>query len=728
MLTPQRFLVSGAVAAGCIGVATAAHAQGTQDAPERSVPEIVVVESANRTSRNDITPGESAAPVPDAMEVLTRLPGANVNRNGPLSGQAQYRGLFGPRMTVTVNDMRVTPGGPNWMDAPLHYMPAGLTERVTMTRGIAPVSAGPGIGGLIEAEAKGSEFTATADWRVDGNAVVSLMSNEGTAASAVVALANHSHRMHAIASDEEGDAIESATGVIGATSHERATRGLAYGYRWDDGEVGIEYSHTDTGSTGTPSLPLDINLFDTERVNAELHTRLRGADVTLRVFSTDILHAMDNYTLRDTPDFSSLPLPPFAGDDRRFVDVAADAVGFIADATLDAAGGRLSVGVDGNSETHSAVVLDPDFAPFFVENFNDAEQDFVGAFAEWYGDLNARWSMELGARYSRVESDAGPVDAFPAQLADMNPAMFGPGTPPFAVRMLRERFNAGSRAVTDDNVDVVAKLDYRLDTDLTLGFGYGRKTRSPIYIERYLWIPLEVNSGLGDLNNYVGNVNLSPESSDQLELSLDWSFENGYLAPRLFYRSVDDYIQGVASTDPLVVAVSANANGDPTPLEFANVDAELYGFDLVGRYAFSETLRLDATVNFVRGNRTDVDDVLYRIAPPNARLSLTADLGAWSLTVESVLVAEQDRISRALVLDEPRSVDTATSGYGLLNFYGRWRAADNVSVRFGVENLLDKQYASHLAGFNRVSNSSVPVGARVPGTGINGFGQVQLRW
>lgn len=306
MLTPQRFLVPGALAAGCIGVATAAHAQGTQDEPDRSVPEIVVVESANRTSRNDITPGESAAPVPDAMEVLTRLPGANVNRNGPLSGQAQYRGLFGPRMTVTVNDMRVTPGGPNWMDAPLHYMPAGLTERVTMTRGIAPVSAGPGIGGLIEAEAKGSEFTATADWRVDGNAVVSLMSNEGTAASAVVALANHSHRMHAIASDEEGDAIESATGVIGATSHERATRGLAYGYRWDDGEVGIEYSHTDTGSTGTPSLPLDINLFDTERVNAELHTRLRGADVTLRVFSTDILHAMDNYTLRDAPDFSSL--------------------------------------------------------------------------------------------------------------------------------------------------------------------------------------------------------------------------------------------------------------------------------------------------------------------------------------------------------------------------------------------------------------------------------------
>ena len=48
------------------------------------------------------------------------------------------------------------------------------------------------------------------------------------------------------------------------------------------------------------------------------------------------------------------------------------------------------------------------------------------------------------------------------------------------------------------------------------------KTRAPSYIERYLWIPLNVNAGLGDGNNYIGNIDLDPEWSNQFELGLDW--------------------------------------------------------------------------------------------------------------------------------------------------------------------------------------------------------------
>ncbi|MDZ7685421.1 MAG: TonB-dependent receptor [Gammaproteobacteria bacterium] len=272
------------------------------------------------------------------------------------------------------------------------------------------------------------------------------------------------------------------------------------------------------------------------------------------------------------------------------------------------------------------------------------------------------------------------------------------------------------------------KFDYAFDPSLRLGFGYGRKTRSPLYLERYLWIPLEVNSGLGDFNNYVGNPDLEPETSDQLEVSLDWTFDNGHLAPRVFDRSIDDYIQGVTSTDPLVNAVSGAANGDPTPLQFANVEAELYGFDIIARYQFADNWRLDATLNFVRGKRTDISDNLFRIAPLNGRLALTAELGDWSFTTESVLVASQDKISRAIVTNEPRSVSTDTPGYGIVNFYSHWRAADNLSIRFGVENVFDKTYANHLSGFNRVDNSSVPVGARIPGAGVNVFGQLQVSW
>jgi iron complex outermembrane receptor protein len=226
------------------------------------------------------------------------------------------------------------------------------------------------------------------------------------------------------------------------------------------------------------------------------------------------------------------------------------------------------------------------------------------------------------------------------------------------------------RNVRDDNVDLVIRFDYQASDSLLLGVGYGRKTRSPMYVERYLWIPLEVNSGLGDLNNYVGNVNLEPEVSDQLEFSLDWTFASGFLRPRLFHRAVDDFIQGVASNDPVVIAVSGNANGDPTPMLFTNVDAERYGFDLVARIRFSGKLSLDGTVISVRGKRTDVSDNLFRIAPLNARVALTTEMGDWSLTAESVTVAEQDKISRELVENEPLGVWLPGPG---LNAFGQVR-------------------------------------------------------
>ena len=692
------------------------------------VPEVIVLESSRESGSVDITPGASAAPAPDAMEILSRVPGASVNRNGALSGQAQYRGLYGPRMTVTVDKMHVTPGGPNWMDSPLHYLPAGRAKLIRVTRGIAPVSAGPGFGGLVEAESKASRYGDGEDFEIQGDITLSAMESDGEAISGLIGAGNQAHRVHIFASREEGDDYEFADGVVGGTGYERDTYGFGYGFAHGDTEINFDYGHTDTGASGTPALPLDIRFFDTDRFNFGVTHAFEQAELRAQVYYTDVSHGMDNFTLRTAPDFSSLMLPPFLGDDKRLVDVESDALGFNLIAALDAQGGELLLGVDGNFETHDAQVTDPDFAPFFVNNFNDATQDRVSVFAEWSGDLSTQLAVEVGLRYSQVESDAGAVDAFPARLADMNPSMWPMGTPPFAVRMLRERFNAQDRRKTDDLIDGVIKFDYRVNDSLAVGFGYGRKTRAPSYVERYLWIPLEVNAGLGDLNNYVGNVDLEPEESDQIELSMEWSFSRGYVAPRFFYRAVDNFIQGEASSDMVTNMVSGGANGDPTPLQFANVDAVLYGFDMVARYELSKQWVLDATVNYVRGERDDIDDNLYRIAPLNGRLALTYANSTWSLTTEAILVDEQDKLSQTIVLNETRSSNATTPGYGLLNIYGEWRALEGVQLRVGVENLLDKAYTNHLAGFNRTLNSDVPVGQRLPGKGRNLFAQVAYTW
>jgi iron complex outermembrane receptor protein len=192
----------------------------------------------------------------------------------------------------------------------------------------------------------------------------------------------------------------------------------------------------------------------------------------------------------------------------------------------------------------------------------------------------------------------------------------------------------------------------------------------------------------------------------------------------LYVRQVDNYIQGVpfdatvGVADTLVEMVAASS-GDPTPLRWDNVDARLYGFDLDAGYDFGGPLRVDGVLNYVRGERRDIDDNLYRIAAPNLTLGLTWDTQDWSATLEARAVAEQDEVSRT-------NSESATDGYVVLSAYGDWEIREGVRLAAGIENLLDHVYQDHLAGYNRNGFGDVPVGERIPGAGRGVFVRLSL--
>jgi iron complex outermembrane receptor protein len=52
----------------------------------------------------------------------------------------------------------------------------------------------------------------------------------------------------------------------------------------------------------------------------------------------------------------------------------------------------------------------------------------------------------------------------------------------------------------------------------------------------------------------------------------------------------------------------------------------------------------------------------------------------------------------------------------------------DLSITAGVENIFDREYQNHLSGINRVANSDVAVGQRVPGTGRSFFAALQYRF
>ena len=144
-----------ALACAPVKPAGAATSDDVGTGQEAEIEEIIV--SGQQLTTQAATIAVEREIVVDAAEAFGRLPGADRNKNGRLTGIAQYRGMFGDRVSVTIDGLGVISGGPNAMDAPLSYVSPMITEELNLERGVPGVASAPeAIGGHVDARQPGS--------------------------------------------------------------------------------------------------------------------------------------------------------------------------------------------------------------------------------------------------------------------------------------------------------------------------------------------------------------------------------------------------------------------------------------------------------------------------------------------------------------------------------------------------------------------------------------------
>jgi iron complex outermembrane receptor protein len=683
-------------AAAFAALSLAAGAVAGQPADPAVVDTVIV--TGTRTvdaTRQGVVPDAAPMQGGDLTYATARVPGGARIANGELSGQMQYRGLFGERLNLRVDGQRFASGGPNLMDPVFHYAPAPLVATVQVDRGVSPVSAGPGLAGGANAVFKRTDY-ATGDATHFGYDVTlgGRSVNDSLSTGGVVGMATRRWRVNLLGALETGEDTRFGDGVIGGSGFERDVYGISAGVRTKAGEFTLDVRRQNTGQTGNPPFPMDIQFFDTDFARLGYATDLGAVRLEAAVHYTDVAHGMDNFSLRPPPP-AMRTRATFADADTRGAEVAAAVAAF---------GGELRVGGDVEAVEHDVRITNPGNAAFFVTPFPEVSLDRSGVFAEWTGDVGP-FRAELGTRVDRNSYEAGE-------------AIVGPALP-MGPRLLADAFNAADRDGDDTTVDAVARFWTPREDGVSLRATLARKQQMPGYIQRYGWLPINASGGLADGNIYVGDLGLTPETAWIAEIGVDYADDRAYFRPTLFLRRIDDYIQGVPWDDTPGVADStvemiAAMNGDPTPLVWANVDALLYGFDLDGGYDFDGPLRLDGVLSYVRGERRDIDDDLYRVAPPSLTLALTWEGRRWSATVEGRGVAEQSDVSRT-------NDEEATDAYAVFNLYGEWEVRPGLRLAAGVENLLDEVYRDHLSGYNRNGFGDVAIGERLPGPGRGAF-------
>lgn len=621
---------------------------------------------------------------PDLADWLTSVPGANINSNGPITGIAQYRGLYGDRVATSIDGHPVIGAGPNAMDTPLSYSTPLIVDSMTVYRGIAPVSAGINtLGGAIEVKMRKAETMNSEATALSGDVQAGYRSNNSAKTlSAVTNIAKGDVAILLYGNSQTGDSMESGDGVvIDPTDFDKVQFGGDIRYNKDDNEVGLSYHYTDTNDSGTPALPMDIEYIESHRITVDGAFSLNDWQGEWQLGYMDADHGMTNHLMRENNNLAMF----------RRNNATAETTDFKMELNKAFSFGELVFGVDGYFATHDSVITNENNAMFEVVNFNNVEDNRYAIYSEWQNKFD-QTSVQLGVRLKRAEANAGEVSS---SMAMMNPMM----------KMLQDKFNNAEREVSDNNVDIALITDTKLSESLSFYAGLGLKNRALSYQARYLWMPMESTGGLADGNTYIGNIDLKSETAYQADLGLTYQTKDVMISPHIFYQSIDDYIQGT----PVMLGMNQQ-------LQFTNVDAKLYGVDLNGYYNITDALQLSTIVSYVEGERRDIDDHLYRIAPLNGQVNVSYTADSWIVKTSLVMAAKQNKVSTT-------NSEQKTSGYGVINIDAQYYVNNDLTLRLGIDNLLDKNYQNHLGGYNRVKGSDIPVMSRLPREGISAWAE-----
>ena len=634
---------------------------------------------------------------PDLRSQLSQIPGVSVNGNGLISGIVQYRGLYGDRLKLKIDGIEITGAGPNAMDGPLSHA-LGNRQEVVLYQGIAPVSvAYETLAGAIEIRDAAPLFGESSEWGTLSSLSGSgFANNKAKMLGMIVAAANNKNYLSFQGQYQDASSYESGNGLlVPSTFYERSGLKLSLARHTDDYKVDFLIGSRNTNESGTPALAMDILFVDSlwYKLGVAKHISTDW-QAKIKLFGNQNEHVMNNFALRDAPSLAAY----------RENTVDSKATGVDLDFIQDSSGNNWSLGANYYSQVHNSRISNPNNTAFFIQNFTDIQREVISLYAEY--DMTAKSKddvhWQLGSRVSNIGYDSGNVGS---NMAMMNPN----------VAELVAGFNQAERDLSFDLVDVVVKAKTQISESLLATFSLGRKERAPIYSELYSWFPRGVSAGLADGRNYLGNLALKKETAQQLDVGLQLQRGGLTIMGNVFYQNIDNYIIGVPSLNMSANMIAGMMASQP-PLQWDNRRAKLHGADLYMSKLLASHWQASLSAQWVQGKLAEAIEgeryALYRIAPFSGNIALHWDKNELGVSLALSLAAAQDDVSSL-------QNETRTAGYGVWNLNVHYQASSALSLNLVAENLLDKEYAQHLGGINRVTGSAIDVGQKVPEIGRN---------
>ncbi|WP_369156909.1 TonB-dependent copper receptor [Candidatus Thiodiazotropha sp. LNASS1] len=629
----------------------------------------------------ETTPAVTRTPVDDSSQglpadggdFLRDINGVSGIRMGGHGIDPVIRGQSQNRLNIILDGAYIHGGCPNRMDPPTAYSALESYDSVTVIKGSQTVIyGGGGSGGTVLFERQpprfkdGKSYVGEVDAGYKGNSKTKEF-------SADIAAGSETGYIRGVLGYKDADNYEDGDGNEVRSAYENRSGNLILGYMPDqDKRLELNFEATREDDTLFAGAGMDSPKSDADNIRFK-YQQSDGlgpfAGIKAEIYSSQVDHLMDNFSLRElsAPMLMEVPATSDTAGGRLYGDIMLG-------------GSNLTIGIDYQNNERDAdrfsgmpMMAEPTTLQSIM--WPGAELEQTGLFAELAMPVGEENLLKLGLRYDRVDASISRGDEKP----DLGPS-------PTPNDLYAAYYAETSDEQAEDNVGGFIHYEHMLG-DGSLFAGFSRSVRTADATERYL-ASFSRNMMTGMDFSWVGNPELEAEKHHQLEVGYKWQNAGLDTDITLYYNDVSDYIlrDKARGQDGILVA-----NG--TANIYRNVDAEFYGVEWQAGYRLSNSLKTSASLAYVRADNSTDDRPIAQIAPLEATVSLDYASGDWELGGSVRANAKQTRAD----LENGSGQDVQeTPGWGVIDLHGRYALSNNSSIRFGVDNLLDKRFAYHV--------------------------------
>lgn len=229
---------------------------------------------------------------------------------------------------------------------------------------------------------------------------------------------------------------------------------------------------------------------------------------------------------------------------------------------------------------------------------------------------------------------------------------------------VRNDYNSQYKNFTSGSLNYAIDLTEKVRASIGASTGF----RAPNFNELY-W---------PETSSFVGNPNLEPEKSKNVEIGLRYLTGKGQVAVAAYWNEI---------TNAIVNEPTQPGSFVYTPVNIGK--AKIRGVTLSGDHAFTDSFGVNGSFDWLSAVNADTDQLLALRAQRVLKLGATYELGDFGFEADWFLTSARKEVFS----------DDLLGGYGLINLGIAYDMHKNATIRLQWNNVLGKSY-NLVEGYN----------------------------